>query len=315
MARIAEEKDFRFLKDAWNICFDDPKEFTDWNFQRNFAFENTIVAEVDGECASCMQLMPHRIFLRGKEYDINYVSGVATLPQFRNRGLVREMYALAFKEMEKRKHPFSLLVPFNYPFYEKFGYKQCYEKTYAFAQEIVDEGICEISAELIEELDRIYRKEMADKNGYAVRTKGDWQRILEDLLVISKGRVVLSDNGYALITKEEKGYKLHEVFGRMPQGVLLERRSFAMARIIDAKRLLQDMAEGFFGEIKLKITDEILPQNNLTLKIGEGGVEDCSAYDFQLDIKTLAQLIFGGIEDITKSGLFSQEKNYLNMIF
>ena len=321
MVRLAEKKDFEFLKHAWKVCFDDPDAFIEWNFERNFSFSNTLVAESDGHPASDMQLMPHKIRLQGMEYDINYVSGVATLPEFRNRGLVRELFAFAFPLMQERCQPISLLVPFNYPFYEKFGYKQCYEKVFRYA-EILPEAdyITEENFDdnIIDLLDNIYKNEMKDKTGYALRTKEDWSKIIDDLLLISKGMIYLTPNrtGYALITaKDNGGYEVHEMLGDCDISCTCERKSFAMARIIDAERVIKDLAKDFKGELSIKIVDDNIMANNKILKISNGNVTKNDTFDFEIDIMTLAQLIFGFIDDVTDSGLFTKTETYLNMIF
>ena len=283
MVRLAKPGDLGFLKHAWTVCFDDAASFVDWNFSHNFSFSDTVVAECDGVPASNMQLMPHRIKLRGMEYDINYVSGVATLPEFRMRGLVREMFTFAFPEMLRRHQPISLLVPFNYGFYEKFGYKQCYEKTYRFAE--------------------------------------TWQRILEDLLILSKGRILFhhtdgTKDGYALITAGNgSGWELHEVCGPCGLSLREETKPFAMARILDPQRILGDLAKHFSGDLRLKITDGNLPENNMNLRLANGQALPCEGYDSEVDIRYLAQLVFGFAEDFTGTGLCSQTEPYLNMIF
>ena len=324
MIRFAKQQDLSFLKHAWDVCFDDPAEFIDWNFERNLALEDTIIAESDGVPASNMQLMPHRIFLRGKEYDVNYVSGVATLPKFRRRGLVREMFSFAFPEMKRRNQPVSLLVPFNYEFYEKFGYKQCYNKTFRYADSLTANGMyeaSELSPELIGRLNAIYLKSMEKKNGYALRSPFAWQRILEDLLLVSKGRILFHsdrgiEDGYVLSSKRDGGgWELHEVCGVCSLDFKSEIKPFAMARIIDPVRLLTDMAENFDGDFRLKIIDEMIPENNLTLRLFKGGVEFCDGFDAETDIKELAQLIFGFDGEFVKPRLLAPEETYLNMIF
>ncbi len=322
MVRFAHEKDMDFLKHAWDVCFHDPKEFIDWNFERNFSFENTLIAEADGKPASNLQLMPHRISLRGREYAINYVSGVATLPEFRNRGLVRELFRFGLPEMQRRKQPISILVPFDYPFYEKFGYKQCYEKVFRYRKELPKKAEQpEITPALLEELDDIYRRAMNDKTGYAIRKKEDWQRILEDLLLISEGSVVFHEtdgkkDGYALCSPRKEGdWEFHEVLGACDILFEEERKPFAMARIIDAERILADFAEEFSGCIRLKILDDMIPENNRSFLVTEGIVTLCDGYDAELDIKELAELVFGFTEDKTKSGLFPKTDPYLNLIF
>lgn len=324
MVRLAKPGDLGFLKHAWTVCFDDAASFVDWNFSHNFSFSDTVVAECDGVPASNMQLMPHRIKLRGMEYDINYVSGVATLPEFRMRGLVREMFTFAFPEMLRRHQPISLLVPFNYGFYEKFGYKQCYEKTYRFADSIPAEGLATAriwAPELTARLDRIYLRAMESKDGYVLRTQETWQRILEDLLILSKGRILFhhtdgTKDGYALITAGNgSGWELHEVCGPCGLSLREETKPFAMARILDPQRILGDLAKHFSGDLRLKITDGNLPENNMNLRLANGQALPCEGYDSEVDIRYLAQLVFGFAEDFTGTGLFSQTEPYLNMIF
>ena len=315
MVRFAETKDMAFLKHAWQTCFDDPKAFVDWNFER----ENTLIAEADGAFASNLQLMPHRIRLGHQVYPVNYVSGVATLPEFRNRGLVRELFTFAFPVMQKRKQPISLLVPFDYGFYEKFGYKQCYQKTYAYADELPEDAYLtqkDLDEGLIDRLDRLYGQAMQDRDGYALRSRADWQRILEDLLLLSEGRIWLKEEGYALITAcKEGGWELHEICGKCNLPYRTEIKPFAMARIIDPVRVLGDLAQGFSGCVRIKLLDGQIPENNLTLQIADGKVSRCETFDVELDIKDLAPLVFGFYEDAAHNELFPKRNPYLNMIF
>lgn len=313
MVRIAKKEDLSFLKHAWKVCFDDPQAFIDWNFTHNFSCDDTLIAECEGVSASNLQLMPHRISLREKSFAINYVSGVATLPEFRHRGLVRELFTFAFGEMKKRHQPISLLVPFDYGFYEKFGYKQCYEKIFRNI-DILPEGeyITTISSGLIDSLDKIYCREMEVRTGFALRTKNDWQKILEDLLLISKGQIWLSKEGYALITpRNEGGFEAHEVLGHCPFDFSQETKPFAMARIVDAMQVLKTLAPGFLIPVRLRIRDAQIPENNLTVDIANGTVLPCEDFDTELDIKDLAAMLFG----FQESAYLTPQKTYLNMIF
>ncbi len=322
MIRFAKEKDLEFLKQTWDVCFHDPKEFIDWNFARNFSLGNTLIAEFEGMPASNLQLMPHRISLRGRDYDSNYVSGVATLPEYRNRGLVRELFRFGFLEMRRRNQPLSLLVPFDYPFYEKFGYKQCYEKTFRYAEGLPQNAETpEINTDLITKLDNIYRCAMRGRTGYALRTPEDWQRILEDLLWISKGEIILHEtdgkaDGYALCTHRQEGdWELHEVLGACDISYREETKPFAMARILDVQRILTDLAKDFSGRLRLKIQDTMIPENNQTFLLADGKAVPCEAFDLELDIRGFTELVFGFCEDKTGTGLFPKTNPYLNMIF
>lgn len=313
MVRFANEQDLPFLKQAWKVCFDDPDAFIDWNFSNNYHPKDTLIAEAEGTPASNLQLMPHRISLRGREYAVNYVSGVATLPKFRNRGLVRELFGFAFPQMRRRREAISLLVPFHYGFYEKFGYKQCYNKVFRYADVLPEAAyITTISPGLIADLDRIYCREMKQCTGYALRTKEDWQKILEDLLLLSEGRIWYSGEGYALITpRKAGGFELHEVLGSCPLPLREEEKPFAMARIVDAMGLLTDLAPEFIHPVRLKITDQQIPENNLTVAIADGTVTPCNDFERELDIKDLATELFG----FGACSLLPRQNPYVNMIF
>ena len=313
MVRLATKQDLDFLKEAWKICFDDPDAFIDWNFTHNYDSKDTLIAESDGVPASNLQLMPHRISLRGKEYAVNYVSGVATLPEFRHRGLVRELFGFAFPEMKRRREPISLLVPFNYEFYEKFGYIQCYTKVFRYADILPkSEYITHLSPDLIAKLDRIYRRDMENHTGYALRTPKDWEKILEDLLYLSEGRVFLSQDGYALITpRKEGGFEAHEVLGKVPFAFEETVKPFAMARIVDVMTLLTAMAPEFNQPVRLKILDAQIPENNVTVAIQNGTVTPCEEFERELDIKELTTELFG----FGSCSLLTKQDPYLNMIF
>ena len=320
MVRFANRDDFDWLKNVWKIAFNDPDEFINWNFEKNFSFENTLLAEKDGVPASNMQLMEHNIILRGTEYPINYVSGVATLPEFRKMGLVREMFQFSFEEMKKRNQHISLLIPFNYEFYEQFGYKQCYNKTCRYIKELPKEGVIgeegDISG-LIPVLDKLYKKEMRNKNGYALRKSGDWHKILEDTLKISKGKVILNNDksGYAILALGDSGgWEIEEICGGLSMDFETEVKPQAMARIINPLPILKNMAENFKGEFTIKIHDENIKENNISLLIKDKTVTKVQgACDTEIDIKELAQFIFGFCED--KTGFFTKEDNYLRLIF
>ena len=318
MVRFAKDKDLPFLKEAWKVCFDDPQDFIDWNFKHNFSCKDTLIAEADGTPASNLQLMPHRIRLRDTDYAVNYVSGVATLPKFRNRGLVRELFAFAFEEMKKRGHAISLLVPFHYGFYEKFGYRQCYNKVFRYTDALPEgEPIQkDLTPSLITALDRLYRLEMQSRTGYALRTPSDWQKIFEDLLYLSQGLVWLSDCGYALLSpRKEGGWELHEVCGICTLPYREEVKPFAMARILDPIRVLTNLSQTFDGCLHLRLRDENLPENNLCLTVTKGSVVPGNTFDFDLSIGDLAALVFGFWENPALCDLFSKQDPYLNMIF
>ena len=142
-----------------------------------------------------------------------------------------------------------------------------------------------------------------------------------DLLYTSKGKVLFhqtegSDDGYALLTPDpKKGWEVQEQFG--PCDLVMEEKTepSAMARIIDVKRLLLELCADFDGCWRVKVVDGDIPQNNMTAALTKGTLTPCDDYDTEINIRQLAQLIFGFADDFTGTGLFPKTKPYINMIF
>lgn len=60
--------------------------------------------------------------IRGANLSFGGISGVATLPEYRRQRLVRGAFELLFEYANQENIVYSALGPFDYPFYEKFGY-------------------------------------------------------------------------------------------------------------------------------------------------------------------------------------------------
>ncbi len=68
-------------------------------------------------------IIPFEIRMRSQEFKMYGVGGVASKPEYRNRGIVREIMIRMFKDMYDNKIPISVLYPFKHSFYETLGYK------------------------------------------------------------------------------------------------------------------------------------------------------------------------------------------------
>lgn len=285
MIRFADNNDFDFVKKSWAVCFDDPPEFVDWNFASNYSPNNTVIAENKGTPASVMQLMPYVMNISGMQLQTRYISGVATMPQHRGQELVRAMFDFALPQMYEMGALVSILIPAVSGMYEKFGYRKIYERTF---YSVTDTDGFEIqrtpSAKLIEVLDKIYRKEMCRKSVFIARSQNDWERILTDLLVLSKGSVLLSrtDNlytGYALVYPKGDVLEATEICGDIDIDISPVTAPPVMARIINAKAVLEKL--GSDNLCDFCITDAFIPQNNINPDSQK-----------RLDISDLTEMIF-----------------------
>lgn len=76
-------------------------------------------------------------YLDGREILNGGIGAVSTLPEYRNRGVIREIFQKLLPEAYQRGEVISTLYPFNHSFYRKFGYDTvCYRNQYKCRPEI-----------------------------------------------------------------------------------------------------------------------------------------------------------------------------------
>lgn len=230
MVRFARDDDFEFVKSTWKNIFDDPKKFVDWNFKKNYNPKNTIIAECGGIPVANMQLIPYTIVKNDKEHDTFYVSGVATLPKYRGKGLMHAMFDFCFKQMKERGIKFAFLLPADdslRKMYEKLGFKTVSQKqVYTITPACNFSGFAEvknINQEDIAALAKIYNTRMTAKALYAARDYRHWQLILDDLLNISGGEVWIGTDSYVILSpprgEANRGGEVQEIMGEAPHGI------------------------------------------------------------------------------------------------
>lgn len=77
----------------------------------------------EGFLFACAGAIPFDIKLRSRDFKMHGVMGIASKPEYRNRGTIREIMIRMFKNMYDSNIPVSVLYPFKFSFYEMLGYK------------------------------------------------------------------------------------------------------------------------------------------------------------------------------------------------
>ncbi|MFD1067914.1 GNAT family N-acetyltransferase [Oceanobacillus locisalsi] len=79
---------------------------------------------MEGEdLAAKVHLLPLEMRIHGKVVKTGGITNVATWPEHRRKGAVRELLTHAISEMKKQGYLISYLAPFSVPFYRKFGWE------------------------------------------------------------------------------------------------------------------------------------------------------------------------------------------------
>jgi len=78
---------------------------------------------IDGKLAAKVAVHPMRIWLNDRVIPTGGIAGVASWPEYRRQGLVRQLLLHALGAMREQGLSVSFLHPFSIPFYRKFGWE------------------------------------------------------------------------------------------------------------------------------------------------------------------------------------------------
>ena len=176
------------VKRLWQVCFDDTSAFVQWYYMRYYQAKNTWGIFSNGILQASAQMIPYQLQLRQTQLSAEYVVGVDTAPEARNRGYAKQLLQVSLEEARRRKQPISLLMPFEGQFYYRYGWSFCYfhlqiqvpgselrcaTQTYGIVQE---EDLFAAQPWL----EQIYTVFIQFYEGFVVRTKTTWRMLLED---------------------------------------------------------------------------------------------------------------------------------------
>lgn len=286
------------VKALWKVCFDDSEKFIEMYFRLRYKAEVNIAIQSGNEVISALQMLPYPMTFGGETVQTSYISGACTHPEFRGKGVMRELLSQSFARMSRNGVHFSTLIPAEpwlFDYYARMGYAPVFK--YSTKEIVLPEFIPskEIAISLVSEFqEEVYsylNKKLSERSCCIQHTPEDFQVIMADL-AISEGALLVAGQkneikGIAIIYKRDKQIIINE-FGaddkdvehsllhairqhtgcnRMVQLLPPEdgqpQHPLGMARIISAKEVLQIYAAAFpKDEMQLELSDKQLSVNN-----------------------------------------------------
>jgi predicted acetyltransferase len=336
--RLCTRKDEPDLREMWRVCFGDPPTYIDYFFENRFDPYNAVCLEEDGRIPAAMHIVPYEVDIRGNAFTTAYLVGVATLPEYRMRGMSKALIREGLRLCRQRGYRFSHLYPFLHSFYARLGYgianRRLLASLDAERAELLPHPI-KVRAMSLNDADAAldcYRRFMAGKNGYVVRSSMDG-RLAEHLLespalaaVDSRGNMA----GYCLCYMEDGVLTADElVFGSpgalssllhamgalagetemrftLPEGetppeewgIKTRVEDYAMVRIIHLDGLNVPAPMSVAGEVVLRIRDAFLPEQEgvyrAVARDGRVTFTRCGETpEGEMDILLLSELVCG----------------------
>ena len=87
------------VKALWKLCFEDSEAFIEMYFRLRYNNEVNIAIESGDEVISALQMLPYPMTFCGKQIQTSYISGACTHPDYRGKGVMKELLSQALTKM------------------------------------------------------------------------------------------------------------------------------------------------------------------------------------------------------------------------
>ncbi len=294
------------VKALWKLCFEDSEEFVEMYFKLRYKNEVNVAIQSGDEVISALQMLPYPMTFCGETVQTSYISGACTHPDFRSKGVMRELLSQSFAQMLRNGIQFSTLIPAEpslFDYYKRMGYATVFQ--YSVKEMTLPEFIPskEIAVNVVSKpQDEVYsylNKKLSERPCCIQHSAEDFQVIMADL-PISGGNLFVARQaneirGIAIIYKGENCIIINELLAEdkdteysllfaikqytgcnhiiqlLPPDKELPQHSLGMARIINAKEVLQIYASAFpEDDMQLEVSDKQLSVNNGYYYLSDG---------------------------------------------
>ncbi|MDR1793672.1 MAG: GNAT family N-acetyltransferase [Bacteroidales bacterium] len=131
MITFAQIGDKQELMQLWRTSFPaDSEQFIQLYFNTKFDPHNTLIFKQKGKIIATLQLLPYRINYFDVIFPCSYISGAATLEEFRNQGIMSQLLVYALNHSKNRGDIFCLLFTQEdslEQYYKRFGFANFFE--------------------------------------------------------------------------------------------------------------------------------------------------------------------------------------------
>ena len=232
--------DFRLLQqdtlsqaaDLWDYCFEKKgTPFYEWYFGEYALKQNRILGGFqDGKLLTMLHLNPYVLRIRGRDWKVPYIVGVATDPVARGHHVMGDLMETAFTTLRALKVPFVILMPIYAGIYQPYGFAWTHlRKHYTLPLAGLDLAGHPLDGYEPERVDTrsgeklvapVYEKAMAGYHGYVVRDHRVWENTLLTAAQENFETVIIRNDGapkaYALYNREGDKVTVQEMAAAEP---------------------------------------------------------------------------------------------------
>lgn len=213
--RPIDPAEYGAAKAVWDICFpEDAEGYSDYYFAHRTKSEYILAAYAPGgEMIGTLHALPYLLSFGGKVKNCALVTGVATLPHYRMRGVAASLLRASVPWLREKGVAAAVLKP-DADIYGPFGYRPfsrhdvyCAEAS-SFKHIKAEEPFVPDAAHMLS----CYERFSENYNGMLVRTEAYMKNIALEAEV-SGAKVLASQNAYGIIYEGEREISVSELAG------------------------------------------------------------------------------------------------------
>ena len=119
-----DKENLKEIRKIWDDIFNDTVGFTNYYFNV-VCKENRVFTVCDNnKVIGMIHCNPYKILVNNTPEDAVYIVGVAVLPEYREKGIMKEMLKCALKDMKSRGIKLAFLMPENENYYIGSGFSK-----------------------------------------------------------------------------------------------------------------------------------------------------------------------------------------------
>ncbi|MFZ4455155.1 MAG: GNAT family N-acetyltransferase [Bacteroidales bacterium] len=243
MIRTSKQSDIPQIVSLWRTCFGDSDEYIRSFLSIIGTPERCLVVELENKIASMIFMLPAKMNVAGTSRDVIYIYACATSPEFREKGVMRDLLEAAYKQAVEQSAFALILIPASEKlsaYYQKIGFLPFFCKT-KFRLAAVDKLLTEpLNKDTISEIIAIRKRNLT--SDFACHWPDNHLRFALNELADDGVKAFISENSYVLFSPE------NQVVEALPleQYQLSTDEEFALIRFCE-NAILPDFEKPYFN--------------------------------------------------------------------
>lgn len=277
MIRYLEDHEKLNIIPLYDKCFDDSPEYKKYYFEEVLPENHIAVSEENGQIRGMLHLIPKSVTIGKLRNHCFYIYGVATEPDCRNNGIMTGLMESVLKDLHENMECFTYLIPSSPEkagLYEKCGFSYVYDKQELKSEELRRRPTHSLVLRKADHADlarlAIFAEStMEDRYGIFLSKDREYFKNMFSLMNAEGGKIDLYfENkivlGYRIGFEDEMIEEVLDdsIMSMSWEGT--EKSPYAMARILNIKKMLRMIGTRDSGRIVISIKDNVIEDNDGT---------------------------------------------------